>query len=75
MAMQRKSAQRAAQSMLKSIFKPSDNCRKSAAKLASKACDKSSRGTKKSCSTAGKVVGSKVANGKPGCKYYSKSRG
>lgn len=75
MAMQRKSAQRAAQSMLKSIFKPSDNCRKSAAKLASKACDKGSRGTKKACSSAGKVVGSKVANGKPGCKYYSKSKG
>jgi len=73
--MSKKSAQKAASSMLKSIFRPSDNCRKSAAKLASKSCDKNSRGTKKGCSTAGKVVGSKVANGKPGCKYYSKSRG
>jgi|LakMenEpi03Aug12_release.lakeMendotaPanAssembly.Ray.scaffolds.fasta_scaffold191199_4 hypothetical protein len=74
MAMSKKKAEKAASSMLMSIFKPSDRCRTSAAKLASKSCDKTSKGTKKGCSTAGKVVGSKVANGKPGCKYYSKSR-
>ncbi len=74
MAMSRKRATKAAGNILSSIFKPSDSCRKSAAKLASKSCDKNARGGKKGCSNAGKVVGSKIANGKPGCKYYSKSR-
>jgi hypothetical protein len=62
-------------SLLMSIYKPSDDCRKSAAKLASKSCDKGRKGkNSKSCSTAGKVVGSRVANGKQGCKFYSSTK-
>jgi hypothetical protein len=75
MAMQKKTVDKKASSLLKSIFKPSDDCRKAAAKLASKPCDKNSKGTKKACSTAGKIVGSKVTkSGKQGCKYYSKMK-
>lgn len=71
--MQRKTADKKAGNLLLSIFKPSDSCRKSAAKLASKSCDKGSKGSKKSCSKAGKVVGSRIAGGKPGCKYHSRT--
>jgi hypothetical protein len=73
MAMSKKKAQKAASSVLGSLFKSSGQCKTSAAKLASKTCDKKGSGTKAACSKAGKVVGSRVANGKPGCKYYSKS--
>lgn len=73
MAMSKKKAEKAASSILGSLFKSSGQCRKSAAKLASKSCDKKSSKTKASCSKAGKVVGSRIANGKPGCKYYSKT--
>lgn len=78
MATSKKAAQKKAGNILSSIFKPSDDCRKSAAKLASKACDKGTKGSKKGCSKAGKVVGSKVTgsgkNAKQGCKFYSKTR-
>ena len=72
MAMQRKTADKKASNLLKSIYKPSDDCRKAASKLASKPCDKGSKGSKKACSKAGKIVGSKVTkSGKQGCKFYS----
>ena len=71
--MQRKTADKKAGNLLLSIFKPGDACRKSAAKLASKSCDKGSKGSKKACSKAGKVVGSRISGGKAGCKYHSKT--
>ena len=75
MAMSKKAADKKVGSLLMSIYKPSDDCRKAAAKLASKPCDKSSKGSKKACSKAGKVVGSKVTkSGKQGCKFYSKTK-
>ena len=62
-------------SALMSIFKPSDTCRKSAAKLASKSCDKGGKGkSKAACSKAGKVVGSRVVGKKQGCKFYSSTK-
>jgi hypothetical protein len=71
MAVSKKKADKMVSSLLMSIYKPSDICRKSAAKLASKSCDKGSKGTKKACSTAGSVVGSRVTKkGKQGCKFY-----
>jgi hypothetical protein len=70
-SMSKKKADKAASSVLLSIFKPDNTCRNAAAKLASKSCDKG-KGTKKACSTAGRVVGSKVTKGgKKGCKFYS----
>jgi hypothetical protein len=78
MATTKKTAQKKAGNILSSIFKPSDDCRKAAAKLASKPCDKDSKGSKKACSKAGKVVGSKVTgsgkSAKQGCKFYSKMK-
>ena len=70
MAMQRKTADKKAGSLLLSIFKPSGSCSKSAAKLASKSCDKNKRCVNKACSKAGAVVGSAK---KSGCKFYSKT--
>jgi len=76
MAMSKKTADKRAGSVLSAIFKPSKECKQAAAKLASKSCDKNTKGSKKACSKAGKVVGSKVtgpkSNPKPGCKFYSK---
>ena len=78
MATSKKAADKKAGSILSSIFKPSDTCRRAAAKLASKSCDKGSKGSKKGCSAAGKVVGSRVtgskSNPKQGCKFYSKTK-
>ena len=47
MATSRKAADKKAGNILASIFKPSDTCRRAAAKLASKSCDKGSKGSKK----------------------------
>lgn len=69
--MAKKSIEKKVSSLLMSIYKPSDACRKSAAKLASKSCDKGSKGNKAACSKAGKVVGSRVVGKKQGCKFYS----
>jgi hypothetical protein len=74
MALSKKAADKKVGSLLLSIYKPSDTCRKAAAKLASKSCDKDSKGSKKGCSKAGKVVGSRVvgskSSAKQGCKFY-----
>ena len=70
--MSKKKAVKSASNILSSLFKSSSQCKTSAAKLASKSCDKKGA-TKPACRKAGKVVGSRVANNKPGCKYYSKT--
>ena len=74
MATSKKVADKKAGNILSSIFKSSDTCRQAAAKLASKSCDKGTKGSKKACSAAGKVVGSRVTGSKSkpkqGCKYY-----